>query len=110
LYAYGEQDDYFEEPNCIGWVKRGTWDKLDGCAVVMSNAGPGQRKMFIGKEHAGETWTDVLGWEKTETKIDDEGWGLFNCPGVSVAIWVNKEAKGREQFPVKFDTEIYKSC
>lgn len=110
LHAYGEQDDYFEEPNCIGWVRRGTWDKPDGCAVVMSNAGPGQRKMLVGNEHAGETWVDLLGWEESETKIDDEGWGIFNCPGVSVAIWVNKAAKGSDQFPVKFDADIYKSC
>jgi alpha-amylase len=72
----------------------------------MSNVGPGQRKMFVGKQRAGEIWTDLLGWEETETKIDDEGWGIFNCPGVSVAIWVNKVAKGREQFPVEFDTAI----
>jgi len=31
----GEQNDYFNDPNCIGWVRRGTWDKPDGCAVVM---------------------------------------------------------------------------
>ena len=109
LYAYGEQGDYMEEPNCIGWVRRGTWDKPDGVAVAMSNAGPGQRKMLVGKEHAGETWTDILGWEKNETKIDDEGWGVFNCPAVSVAIWVNKDAQGRDQFPAKFDADIYKS-
>lgn len=109
LYAYGEQNDYFEEPNCIGWVRLGTWDKPDGCAVVMSNAGRGQRRMFVGKEHVGETWTDLLGRE-TEIKIDDEGWGTFNCPGVSVAIWVNTAAAGREQFPAKFDAAIYKSC
>lgn len=24
LYAYGEQNDYFNEANCIGWVRRGT--------------------------------------------------------------------------------------
>lgn len=30
LYAYGEQNDYFEEKNCIGFVRRGTWDKPDG--------------------------------------------------------------------------------
>jgi alpha-amylase len=110
LYAYGEQDDYMEEANCIGWVRRGTWDKPDGVAVVMSNAGPGQRKMLVGKEHANEIWRDILGWEQTETKIDEEGWGVFNCPGTSVAIWVNIDAKGRDELPVKFDTEIYKSA
>jgi alpha-amylase len=108
LYAYGAKNDYFDEANCIGWVRLGTWDKPDGLACVMSNAGPGQRKMFVGKEHVGESWTDVLGWEQGEVKIDDEGFGEFKCPGVSVSIWVNAAAQGRDKFPVNFDSNIYK--
>lgn len=60
LYAYGEEDSYFDFPTCIGWVRRGTWDRKNGCAVVLSNAGPGEKKMYVGTEHAGETWTDVV--------------------------------------------------
>ena len=45
LYAYGEQDDYFDEQTCIGFVRRGTWDRPAGLACVMSNAGPGQKKV-----------------------------------------------------------------
>lgn len=108
LFAYGDQDEYMDEKNCIGWVRRGTWDKPNGCAVVMSNTGPGQKRMFVGHVHKGEVWTDILGWEQGEVKIDEEGYGLFPCPGTSVAIWVNKEAEGREKFPVNFDSDIYK--
>jgi len=60
LYAYGEENAYFDYPTCVGWVRRGTWDRKDGCAVVMSNAGPGEKRMFVGKEHKGEVWTDVV--------------------------------------------------
>ena len=60
LYAYGEENDYFDYSTCIGWVRRGTWDRKDGCAVVMSNAGPGEKRMFVGKEHIGEIWTDLV--------------------------------------------------
>lgn len=42
--------------------------------------------MFVGKEHVGETWTDVLGWSQDNVKIDEEGFGEFNCPGVSMSI------------------------
>lgn len=73
LYAFGQQDNYFDEANCIGWVRRGTPDRPSGLACVMSNAGPGQKKMCVGEMHRGEVWTDVLGWEKGEVKIDDEG-------------------------------------
>lgn len=74
----------------------------------MSNTGPGQIKMHVGPEHKGEVWTDILEWEQSEVKIDDEGNGEFYCPGTSVAIWVNKEAKNRDIFPIEFDSDIYK--
>ncbi|KAF1344965.1 putative alpha-amylase [Delphinella strobiligena] len=108
LYAYGEQNDYFDNANCVGFVRRGTHDRNFGLACIMSNTGPGQIKMHVGTEHKGEIWTDLLGWEQGEVKIDDEGNGEFKCPGISVAIWVNKEAQGRDQFPVNFDSDIYK--
>ncbi|KAA6411902.1 MAG: putative glucan 1 [Lasallia pustulata] len=106
LYAYGEQDDYFDAPNCIGWTRVGTWDRPYGCAVVMSNAGPNEKTMFVGAMHKGEVWTDVLGWEPSEVTIDEQGNGLFPCPGLSVAVWVNKEAEGRDRFG-KFDANVY---
>jgi alpha-amylase len=60
LYAYGEEDSYFDFPTCVGWVRRGTHDRKDGCAIVLSNAGPGEKRMFVGEVHKGETWTDVV--------------------------------------------------
>jgi len=107
LFAYGEQNDYWDQPNCIGFVRRGTSDRPDGLACVLSNAGPGQIQMHVGPEHKGEIWTDILGWQQDEITISDDGNGIFPCPGVSVSIWVNKDAKGREQFPTNFRDDIY---
>jgi len=73
---------------------------------VMSNAGPGEKRMYVGEMHAGEKWTDVLGWESREVEIDHEGFGMFICPGTSVSVWVNKDAEGRDRFG-KFDDKIY---
>ena len=56
--------------------------------------------------HAGEVWTDVLGWSKGEVKIDDDGYGMFNVSGTSIAVWVNKDAAGRDLFG-KFNDDIY---
>lgn len=98
LYAYGVQKDYFDYATCVGWVRYGTWDRRFGCAVVMSNAGPGTKKMHVGEMHAGEIWTDVLGWEKGEITIQEDGTGDFTCSGTSVSIWVNREAEGRDKF------------
>ncbi|KAG9246023.1 glycoside hydrolase superfamily [Calycina marina] len=108
LYSYGVQQDYFDFPTCIGWVRYGTWDKKFGCAIVMSNAGAGEKRMHVGEMHAGEKWTDVLGWGEGEVTIGDDGYGLFTCPGVSLSVWVNKDAEGREKFG-KFDDDIYKA-
>jgi alpha-amylase len=104
-YAYGQQDDYFDYPTCIGWVRKGTWDRPNGLACVISNADAGQKRMHVGDVHKGEKWTDVLGWSQGEVLIDDEGFGDFDCPAVSISIWVNKNAEGRDNFG-KFKAEI----
>lgn len=98
LYAYGDQEDYFNDKNCIGFVRRGDKDHHAGLACVMSNAENNQIRMAVGQMHAGQIWTDVLGWQKDEVKIGDDGFGMFPCPGTSVSIWVRKDAPGRERF------------
>jgi alpha-amylase len=108
LYAYGQQDEYLDQANCVGFVRRGTAEHPAGLACIMSNTGPGEIRMAVGEMHAGQIWTDVLGWEQGEVKIDDEGFGVFKCPGVSVSIWVRKDAEGRDRFPLNFDSDIYK--
>lgn len=109
LFAYGEQNEYIDDDaNCIGFVRRGTKDRKSGVAVVLSNADPGQKKMFVGEEHKGEVWTDVLGWQTDEVKIGDDGFGLFKCSGTSVSVWVNKDAEERKQVDeLDFNDDIY---
>ncbi|KAL9117055.1 MAG: hypothetical protein Q9187_006415 [Circinaria calcarea] len=97
LYAYGKQTDYFDSPNCIGWTRHGTWDRPDGLACVMSNLGPNRKVMHVGKMHRGEVWTDILGWERREVRIDRHGNGVFTCPGWGVSVYVRKDAEGREE-------------
>lgn len=98
LYAYGDQEDYFDKPECIGFVRRGTKKHPAGLACVMSIADDSEIKMTVGTEHTGEIWTDVLKWRKDEVKIDENGQGVFPCPGKSVSIWVKKDAAGRDRF------------
>ena len=64
----------------------------------MSNTGPSQKRMFIGSRHKGEDWTDVLGWQTVTVRIDDQGFGVFPCHPISVSVWVNKDADGRDRF------------
>ncbi|KIW63530.1 hypothetical protein, variant [Phialophora macrospora] len=106
LYAYGELNDYMDRPNLIGWVRRGTWDRPNGCAVVLSNAEMGEIRMYVGTEHKGEIWTDILGWESVEVHVGDDGFGTFPVGSCSVSIFVKKDAPGRERFG-KFNDRIY---
>ncbi|KIV92736.1 hypothetical protein PV10_04007 [Exophiala mesophila] len=114
LFAYGDQDDYFDGDDdsspqtCLGFVRRGTPDRKDGCAVVLSNAGPGQKRMFVGEMHAGEIWTDVLGWQGDEVEIGSDGFGTFMCSATSVSVWVNRDAERRKEIDdLSFDSDIY---
>ena len=61
-YAYGEQEDCFADEHLIGWVRRGDGEHDNsGLAVVMSNAGGGSLRMYMGTRFAGERFRDVLG-------------------------------------------------
>jgi len=90
--SYGNQHDYFDHPNCIGWTREGEDDlPLSGCAVVMSNGDPGNKHMYVGKQHAGKHFIDALQNEMQEIIIDETGEAEFYCPGGSVSVWVSRE-------------------
>lgn len=55
----------------MAWLRKGD-EEHDGCVVVLCNGtGEGEKKVEVGKEHAGEKWTDVLGWHQGEVTIDE---------------------------------------
>ena len=87
--AYGKQNDYFDNPNFIGWTREGDEEHLkSGLAVVISNKGAGEKKMYIGKQYAGEKFIDSLGNCQDEVIIDNEGFGNFKVNEKSVSVWV----------------------
>uniref|UniRef100_UPI00258F3B14 alpha-amylase domain-containing protein n=1 Tax=uncultured Chryseobacterium sp. TaxID=259322 RepID=UPI00258F3B14 len=86
-YAWGEQHDYFDQPNCIGWVRKG--DELNkGCAVLLSNGEEAEKAMQIGNEYAGKCFVDFLGNSKAKVWIDQNGVGNFKVNASSVSLWV----------------------
>ncbi len=92
--AYGEQHDYFDDPDCIGWTREGDEEHSDsGLAVVMSDGKGGTKRMYIGRKFAGQHFSDVLGNAKYNIKIDDEGCGEFYVNRCGVSVWVHKEPK-----------------
>ena len=92
--AYGEQHDYFDDPDCIGWTREGDEEHKDsGLAVIMSDGRGGTKRMYIGRKFAGQHFSDILGNAKYNIKIDDEGFGEFYVNRCGVSVWVHKEPK-----------------
>ena len=93
FYAYGEQEDYLEDPHLIGWVRRGDEEhENSGMAVTMSNDQSGSIRMFMGKAYAGKDFSDAMQFCPETVTIDEEGWGIFPCEAQRVSIWVRQEA------------------
>ena len=93
FYAYGEQEDYFADPQLIGWVRRGDEEHEDsGLAVLLSNGDGGSLRMNVGSRFAGETFRDVLGNCPEESVIDEDGFGSFRTEGGNVSVWVRSGA------------------
>ncbi|UUI39620.1 alpha-amylase [Oceanobacillus oncorhynchi] len=86
--AYGEQKDYFDHPSTIGWVRRGSPEiERSGCAVIISNGDDGEKRMYAGKDRAGEVWVDLTGTRTEHISIEEDGFAVFPVNGGSVSIW-----------------------
>ena len=91
--AYGEQDDYFDHPNTIGWVRRGIPEiECSGCAVVIANGEAGDKRMFVGEHRAGEVWVDLTRTRKDRVTIGEDGFGQFPVNGGSVSVWAHPDS------------------
>jgi alpha-amylase len=90
-FAFGQQRDYFDHANCIGWTREGTDDKpKSGCAVLLSNGDDGFKNMEVGKKYSGRIFTDYLEKHPAEVLINEEGWGEFHVNAGSVSVWIEK--------------------
>lgn len=87
-YAYGDQYDYFDHPDLVGWTRLGDEDHPKALAVLMSNGPGGSKWMEVGKPNAKfNDLTEHIG-EAVYTNAD--GWGEFRCNGGSVSVWVEQ--------------------
>ena len=89
-YIYGTQNDYFNDRGLIGWTLEGDpYGNGYGCAVVLSNReGVHTKRMYVGARYAKVKFVDILGYIPKEIYIDENGYGLFKCDGISVSCWV----------------------
>lgn len=87
--AYGRQNDYFDNTNCIGWTREGDEDHIkSGVAVLISNKFDSEKRMYIGKDLVGEEFIDVIGNCEEKVIVDEEGYGIFKVKAKSVSVWI----------------------
>ncbi|KAF9475389.1 alpha amylase [Pholiota conissans] len=94
-FAYGPTVDYFAQPNCIGFVRKGDATH-PGCAVILSNKDDGssthlhELRMNVGSENAGKTYQSLM-TQHGRVKINEYGWGVFSCFANTVQVWTKSE-------------------
>lgn len=89
-YAYGEQTDYFESENLIGWVRHGDEKHPGSLAVVISTGDMNSLRMKVGEDQAGKTYVELTGENTKEIVIDEEGYAEFEVGPGSLSCWVEK--------------------
>ena len=95
--AYGEQADYFDHGNVIGFLRKGDLEHPDsGIAVIISNGEEGTKKMSFGGNHAGRTFFDLTGNRMEEITLNEEGTATFPVNGGSVSVWASVTHKRRD--------------
>ncbi len=88
-YAYGIQHDYLNDKAVIGWTREGDDEhKNSGLAALITVAVGGKKKMYVGKNHIGESWIDITGQDNNEVVIDKNGMGEFSVKDGSYSIWI----------------------
>ena len=90
-YAYGEQYDYFNDRNVIGFTRLGDYEHHDsGLAVVMSDGRGGGIQMNVGKKLANTTFYDCTGNLSETVYVDNDGNGIFYCKDGSISVWIKQ--------------------
>ncbi|MBQ9009691.1 MAG: alpha-amylase [Clostridia bacterium] len=97
-YAYGQLYDYFDHHAVVGFTRIGDSEhRGSGLAFLCSNQGDGEKRMFVGQEHAGETFIALHGGFPP-VQIDEEGCGTFQVSERDFSLYV--PAKARSNAPV----------
>ena len=90
--AFGNQIDYFDHPDQIGWVITGDFEhEQSGYAVIMTNGTGGEKEMTISGVHAGKTFVDALNNNPAKVVLDENGKGVFPVSDGSISVYVNEE-------------------
>lgn len=88
-FAYGDQYDYFDHPDIIGWTRIGTEQKPRAMAAILSDGPGGSKWMEVRRPNT--TFYDLTENVKEPITTNADGWGEFRCNGGSVSVWVEQQ-------------------
>lgn len=95
----------FKSNRDTGFVRYGNARHRSGLACVISNAGPGAQRMYVGRQHAHEQWSDILHPNMKPVIINKDGYGNFGVQGMSASVWVDSATVHRDN--LKRDLYVY---
>jgi alpha-amylase len=87
-YGFGEQHDYFDHPNTIGWTRLGNNEHPGAMAVVLCNGDDGYKWMNMYRP--GKMFYDITEHITGTVVTNHEGWGKFPCKGGKVSVWLQQ--------------------
>lgn len=92
-YAWGEQHDYMDDYNVVGWTREGDEKHPNsGLALLLSDKIDGRKRMYVGRQFAGMHFRDCMRKIREAVTIDGDGFGEFTVQGFSSAVWVTEAA------------------
>jgi alpha-amylase len=85
-HGHGDEHDYFDHPNTIGWVRTGDPAHPGAMAVLLTNGTAGNK--WMNTFHPGARFRDATGHIPGTITADGSGWADFRCPDRSVSVWL----------------------
>ena len=86
--ACGQQIDYLDNPDTIGWVRQGQDCAM---AVVLTDGPAGSKQMCVGAGMAETIFVDLLGGREEQILIPENGMADFPVNGGSVSVWLPQD-------------------
>jgi alpha-amylase len=84
-FTHGDQHDYFDHPQCVGWLWSGDAEHPGALAVLMSTGDAGTKRMQT--FHPNQTFRDITGHWPEPVTADENGEAEFRCPPGKVSVW-----------------------
>jgi alpha-amylase len=87
-YGFGDQHDYFDHPNTVGWIRLGTDAHPGAMAVVLTNGADGNK--WMNTFRPGARFRDATGHLPDVITANGDGWANFRCRAGSVSVWLQE--------------------